>query len=226
MSQVNVYFRGGTYYLPATIQMTNTDKGTQSARIVYRNYPGETPVFSGGMRVSGWTNVSGNRWEATLPASTVYFENLFYNGERKLRPRLGAGTLGDYQRVFQPVYLAGATSPDVDNCPTEVMGSGWLCFDRFEYDAGDPITDAWTNLTPPSGNRCGLPDPPATGVAPTGDIEVLVFEKFSAAKLRIECVDTVNRIVYFTGPTGDPVFEADTSGFKHRPSLPRGKRRG
>ena len=216
VDQVNVYFRGGTYYLPATVLLNQLDKGTTSTEIVYRNYPGESPVFSGGMRIQNWTNTAGNTWEATLPVSTVNFESLFYNDERKLRPRLGAGTLGTYYRVEAPVYVAAAEA----NCPTEVPPLGWLCFDRFEYDAGDPITDAWTNLTPPASpppNRCGTQQPMGP-LAPEGDIELLVFEKFSAAKLRIECVDTANHIVYFTGPAGVPVFQADVSGFipEHR----------
>ena len=215
VDQVNVHFRGGTYYLPSTVSLTSADSGTASTEIVYRNYPGESPVFSGGMEVQNWINTGGNTWEATLPVSTVYFESLFYQHmfdepKRRLRPRLG-GSLGTYYRVFQPVYLAGAVSPDPINCPTDVPLLGWLCFGRFEYAAGDPISDAWANLEPPMNNRCNAAQGNA---AQEGDIEVLVFEKFSAAKLRIECVDTVNRIVYFTGPTGDPVFQAETSGFK------------
>ena len=90
LTQINVQFRGGTYYLPATEMFTAADSGTASMQIVYQNYPGESPVFSGGMRVLNWTNTGGNTWKTTLPASTQYFENLFYNGVRRLRPRLGA----------------------------------------------------------------------------------------------------------------------------------------
>ena len=43
-------------------------------------------------------------------------------------------------------------------------------------------------------------------------------EKYSAAKLRVECGDTANQIVYFTGTTGFPNYEANVSGFigEHR----------
>ena len=43
-------------------------------------------------------------------ASAQYFENLFYNGVRRLRPRLG-GALGTYFRYVGPVYLQGAAPP-------------------------------------------------------------------------------------------------------------------
>ena len=43
-------------------------------------------IFSGGLRVQNWTNSSGNTWKTTLPSGTQNFENLFYNGARRLRP--------------------------------------------------------------------------------------------------------------------------------------------
>ena len=57
---VKVQFRAGTYFLPATEQLTAADSGTTSTTIVYENYPGESPVLSGGVRIQNWTNVSGN----------------------------------------------------------------------------------------------------------------------------------------------------------------------
>ena len=67
LTQINVQFRGGTYRLPATVMFDGTDSGTAAMPIVYQNYPGESPVFSGGMRVTNWTNTGGNTWKATLP---------------------------------------------------------------------------------------------------------------------------------------------------------------
>ena len=217
LSQVVVEFRAGTYFLPATEQFTAADSGTAGTEIVYQDYPGERPVISGGIRLLHWTNVSGNVWRTSLPASTKYFEQLFYNGVRRLRPRLG-GSLGTYYRFVGPVYLDApappASAPD-PNCTIFVTGKGWECFDRFEYNAADPITDTWRNLSPPAGNACGQP---AGNAALVGDIEVLVFEKFEAAKLRASCVDTANHVVYLTGPTVvNPDF-ANALGFiaQHR----------
>jgi uncharacterized protein (TIGR03437 family) len=61
LNQVTVQFRGGTYFLPATEMFTAADSGSTATQIVYQNYPGESPVFSGGMRIQNWTNVSGNK---------------------------------------------------------------------------------------------------------------------------------------------------------------------
>ncbi|HUK12171.1 MAG TPA: right-handed parallel beta-helix repeat-containing protein [Thermoanaerobaculaceae bacterium] len=211
-SQVVVEVRGGTYFLPATLQFSADDSGTPSLEIVYQSYQGETPVISGGMRVRHWTNTTGNTWKATLPASTQYFENLFYNGVRRLRPRLG-GYLGTYYRFAGTVYLDApkppASAPD-PNCQVYLPGSGWECFDRFQYGPADPIVATWKNFAPVAGNPCGQP---AGNQAIAGDIEVLDFEQFSTSKLRIGCIDTANRIVYMTGRTGMSQNHASEEGF-------------
>jgi hypothetical protein len=109
--------------------------------------------------------------------------------------------LGAYYRVANPVYLNTAAPPAAApnaNCSVYVTGSGWECFDRFQYSPTDPISSTWKNLAPPAGNPCGQP---AGNAALTGDIELLDFEQFNTSKLRVSCVDTTNHIVYLTGPT-------------------------
>ena len=189
LTQVNVQFRAGTYFLPATEMFTAADSGSATMQIVYQNYPGESPVISGGVRVQNWTNTSGNTWKTTLPASTQYFENLFYNGVRRLRPRLGvsAGYFGHVlpdrrSRLFEwpNAPPPPATAPNA-NCSVYFAGSGWECFDRFQYSPTDPIASTWKNLAPPAGNPCGQP---AGNPALAGDIELLDFEqvhRFQAA---------------------------------------------
>jgi uncharacterized protein (TIGR03437 family) len=213
LSKVSVQFRDGTYYLPATQNFAAADSGSATTTIVYQNYPGESPAISGGVRVQNWTNAGGNKWKTALPAATKYFEQLFYNGARRLRPRVG-GYLGTYLRVAATVYLDApgppATTPD-PNCSAYIAGSGWECFDRFQYNAADPIVSTWKNLAPPAGNPCGQP---AGNAALAGDIEVLDFEKYTASKLRISCVDSAHHIVYMTGPTGtEPPPHTDAHGF-------------
>ncbi len=212
LSQVIVQFRAGTYFLPATEQFTAADSGSAATPTIYENYLGESPAISGGVRVQNWSNVSGNTWQTTLPASTKYFEQLFYNGVRRLRPRLG-GYLGAYFRFVGPVYLnaPGPPSPAPDpNCSVYVTGSGWECFDRFLYNPADPIQSTWQNLAPAAGNACGQP---AGNTNLAGDIELLDFEFFTAPKLRISCVDTTNHIIYLTGPTAIQQTTNNNHGF-------------
>jgi hypothetical protein len=101
--------------------------------------------------------------------------------------------------------LASAT-----NCTVNITGSGWECFDWFQYSPTEPIANTWKNLAPAAGNPCGQP---AGNQAIAGDIEVLVFEQFSTSKLRVSCVDTANQIVYLTGPTGISQSHASETGF-------------
>lgn len=198
--RVTVFFRGGTYYVPATVTFTNADSGTARTEIIYENFPGESPVFSGGVRVQNWVNQGGNKWTTTLPASTQRFENLFYNGERRLRPRLG-GYLGQPYYIESPVKLPAGDPLINENCiaiDDNKPLTMYECFDRFQYKRDDPIENLGQNLAPSKDNLCGQPHGNKNLV---GDIEILNFQQFSTSKLRVSCVDTTNRIVYLTGAT-------------------------
>ncbi|MDR2036977.1 MAG: right-handed parallel beta-helix repeat-containing protein [Bacteroidales bacterium] len=48
-----VYFRGGTYPITETTYLTNEDSGTDASPVIYKAYPGETPVFTGGYHIQG-----------------------------------------------------------------------------------------------------------------------------------------------------------------------------
>jgi hypothetical protein len=54
--------------------------------------------------------------------------------------------------------------------------------------------------------------------APVGDIELVDFEQYAAAKLRVGCVDTANHIIYLTGPVQYETDHPDANGFlpQHR----------
>jgi len=196
-----IQIRQGAYFLAQPLSFTAADSGTSQLQVNWENYPAETPVISGGMQLGSgsglnWKNVSGNEWQVSLPASTQYFEQLFYNQQRRLRPRLG-GSLGAYYRVAATIYLSGSSSgpaPD-PNCSVYVTGSGWECFDRFQYNPTDPISASWKNLNSPY---------------PAGDVELYDFEKWMVPKLRIKSIDATNHIVYLTGPTFQ---ESPDSGF-------------
>jgi hypothetical protein len=82
---IRVLIRSGTYYLPSTWTFTSQDSGTASTPILYANYPGESPVISGGTPIEGWTDSSGI-WQTTVPSGT-YFSQLWVNGSRRYRPR-------------------------------------------------------------------------------------------------------------------------------------------
>lgn len=184
VAPIIVQFLSGTWY-NQKINLTHSGCSTV-APVVYENFPGDVAVFSGGMQVAKWTNVSGSLWQATLPATTVNFEALYYNGQRRMRARLGsaaAGVLGQYYRIAGPV-------------------TGY--YDRFYYNPNDPISTTWANYAPATGNPCGQAPGP---VALQGEIQVLDFELWDVSRERISCIDTTNHIVYLTGST--------TTGYSH-----------
>ncbi|HEY1658698.1 MAG TPA: putative Ig domain-containing protein [Candidatus Sulfotelmatobacter sp.] len=184
---IQVMVRAGSYYVTQPLSFSTADSGTSTLGVVWENYPNEAPVIDGGMKITNWVHNSGNEWQATLPSSTQYFEQMFYNGQRRLRPRLGV-YLGTYYRVAATVYLPGSPNgpaPD-PNCTVYMSGLGWECFDRFQYTKTDPINANWENLSPPY---------------PQGDIELYDFEKWDTSILRVKSIDTGSNIIYLTGPT-------------------------
>ena len=108
---ITVALAGGTYYSTSLRFNSTTDSGTATYPITYTNYPGQTPILSGGTRLSGsvtftsstsgiCANVtSGTCYTATLTSgysgnscstTPCYFERLWYNNAVRFRPRTGA----------------------------------------------------------------------------------------------------------------------------------------
>jgi len=148
-----VIVRNGTYYLAltpptantyaGTLLFTSADSGTSSsAQVTWHNYPGETPVISGGVPanadpISGaglhlqWSN-TGNWYQAPLPvtlsnnAALQPFEYLYYNGQRRMRSRIHDNGTSPYpsigyfmqngQCVASPSTPAGQPSPTLASC--------------------------------------------------------------------------------------------------------------
>jgi hypothetical protein len=135
---------------------TAADSGSATTQIVYEGYPGDaSPVISGGVRVQNWTKSGGNTWKTTFPASNQYFESLFYNGMRRLRPRLACPQVHRWAPItatFVPNYLSGPNA----NCSEYFSGSGWECFDRFQLPHSLALDAVWrwsvSRSMPPSAN--------------------------------------------------------------------------
>ncbi|MFY1690466.1 RICIN domain-containing protein [Plantactinospora sp. WMMB782] len=78
---IQVYLRGGNYPVTSTIEFGSGDSGSNGHRVVYAAYPGETPVLDGGVRVTGWTQHSGNIWKAPLDRANK-LRALYVNDKR------------------------------------------------------------------------------------------------------------------------------------------------
>lgn len=82
-----VNLRGGTYSLTSPFELLESnevhDSGTNGFSIIYQASPGETPVLSGGLAVTGWTlhDKDKNIWKARVPEGTK--SRQFYVNERR-----------------------------------------------------------------------------------------------------------------------------------------------
>ena len=88
---VTVLFRGGTYWLSEPITFRPANSGTARAPVIYAAYPGETPVFSGGRKITTeWTRRDDGVWTTKVKTTKHYdwfFRQLFVHGRRAVRAR-------------------------------------------------------------------------------------------------------------------------------------------
>jgi hypothetical protein len=104
---IEVIVRGGTYYLPQTIEFTAEDSGTKSAPIIWKAATGEKVILSGGKRIAGiWQMGTDGVWSVAMsevkgwkrnetesekyekrPSLPLNFRELFVNGKRAIRAR-------------------------------------------------------------------------------------------------------------------------------------------
>ncbi|MDX9979311.1 MAG: hypothetical protein RBU25_04595, partial [Lentisphaeria bacterium] len=127
---VEVEIRGGLYLFGEPIRFQPEDSGRADSETVYRARPGETPVFSGGVRLTGW-QVRDGRWELVIPEvrdGNWRFSQLFVDGQRRFRPRLPKQ---GYHYVAAPLANEGTGSRPGNN--------------RFRYRKGD-LDPNWYSL--------------------------------------------------------------------------------
>lgn len=106
---VNVYLRGGTYYLAAPLVFTAADSGTKDAPVIYLAYAQEKPVISGGAKLTGlnWRPYQNGIMQTAVP-DDLTTDQLFVNGEREIMARYP--NYDPKQPIFNG-YAADAISP-------------------------------------------------------------------------------------------------------------------
>lgn len=100
-SPVTIMVRGGMYVLDRTFLLEAQDSGSRECPILYRAYPGEIVVIRGTKRISArWEKYNDSIMKCTIPEAKNRawdFNQLFVNGERKIRARIP--NKGEYLRV-------------------------------------------------------------------------------------------------------------------------------
>jgi beta-galactosidase len=106
---INVWIRGGTYYLGNTLTFTSLDSGTSTSPIIYSNYKDETVVISGGFKItSDWSTYSGSIMKTNIGANKAG-DLLFLNGAQQIMARYPNF---DSSKIYLDGYAADAISPE------------------------------------------------------------------------------------------------------------------
>lgn len=100
---VRIVLRGGTYRLADPLRLRWEDSGTAESPLTFAAAPGESPVISGGLPVTGWHPQAGTPyWVAEAPrlgGRPVFIRTLWNpDGQRLQRAREADGT--DFKRVI------------------------------------------------------------------------------------------------------------------------------
>jgi len=181
--EIRVLLRGGTYELAQPWLFTAQDSGfprggkdlnpnyagrlAQSWPVVWAAYPNETPVISGGRRLTGvWQTelVHGRTaWVTTIPEVAQgrwYFRQLWVNGQRRNRPCLPKKGVWQVDRAldadYDKFYLNAGSQ-------------------RFGFKEGE-LSAAWHNLQ---------------------DIELQFFGWWVAPRVGLAAVDEAERVASF-----------------------------
>jgi hypothetical protein len=87
-ADITVFLRGGVHVLTNTFSLSAQDSGSQGHDVVYRAYPDETPIISGGRRITGWTlfDADKNIYQAPVDAG-LDFRQIYVDGARAIRAR-------------------------------------------------------------------------------------------------------------------------------------------
>ncbi|MCC6699692.1 MAG: right-handed parallel beta-helix repeat-containing protein [Candidatus Hydrogenedentes bacterium] len=82
---VTVILGDGTYPLTEALTFDYTDSGTRNNPTVYKAAESASPIISGGVAVTGWTQEKAGRW--TAPVKGLRFRQFYVNGARAKRAR-------------------------------------------------------------------------------------------------------------------------------------------
>jgi hypothetical protein len=114
----NIYLRGGIYELSRPVIFFPEDSGKNGFFVVYRNYPGETPVISGGKQIMGWRYHENGIWRVNI-GTDLMFRSLYVNGRRAIRARSDGWITGAVRTstgfaISDPRYAVFSNQSDIE----------------------------------------------------------------------------------------------------------------
>jgi hypothetical protein len=87
---VHVVIAAGEYFLAEPLTLTPEDSGTEACPVSYEAAPGAKPLFTGGRRITGFTEGANGVWTAKVAGADEgewTFEQLWVDGRRAVRAR-------------------------------------------------------------------------------------------------------------------------------------------
>lgn len=149
-----VYIREGTYFINSALVFTAEDSGHGRYQVIYRNYPGESPIISGGEVLSDWEPYDENIYTTTVNHD---FAALFENGRTSVlarHPNQDQGVINPGGNIYMKVaglfegqeyagfYFDPSTFPVLDNFDSlelRVWNGGYQGFQHWRTYLG-PVT--------------------------------------------------------------------------------------
>ena len=147
---ITVYFRGGTYTLTNTVVFDTSDDGTANQSVNYAAYPGETPIFSSLVQVTGWSTYSGSIMQANLPGGISSVRYLHDTSENWM-PRSATSYFTPDESTSEgnegPMYdPPGQAGKQTVKYPTSWSTPNWTYASQYDLRVS---TEAWTvNVIP------------------------------------------------------------------------------
>ncbi len=126
---VTILLAGGPYRLARPLELNADDSGGNGHNLVVSALPGEHPVLSGGVRVTGWKEVdkARNLWVAPVPSSVTDSRQMYIDGVRATRTR---GRLPVAVTMTETGYTAGDASMAAWKHPSQL---------EFVYTGGNSV---------------------------------------------------------------------------------------
>jgi hypothetical protein len=154
--KINVYLRGGDYFVHKTIRFDDRD-GSANAVVKYSGYQKEKVVIHGGVPVTGWEKYSEHIYRAKIPdqLSGKDFYRLFDDGQSAVLaryPNFGSGFGGGLKRINNTTIQVPVEWKDYDFSKAQIygwIGSNWFAelraIQHFDKEKLQLIADPGSN---------------------------------------------------------------------------------
>ena len=134
---VTVLLRGGTYQMLEPVEFLPIDSGSKNAPITYAAYPGEKPVISGGITITGWKEGKDGIWTADVPLARGgkwRFRQLWINGKRCIPARTP-----DYGKAF---WSNGPIKPKGEERDDRFFDYSYITYSEADSEIWESLSDS------------------------------------------------------------------------------------